>query len=90
MGVSASRTPRDLAAVVPYRDGRTDIYTSGVELRQNSRQNEDEEVGDLKLSVSQTGEYRPIIPESTPFFHVDLQSAVRAAESGAGRFSDSA
>jgi len=84
LGVSASRTPRDLAAVVPYRDGRSDIYTSGVELR------EDVEVGDVKKSASQIDEYEPIVSENTPFFHVDLQSAVRAAESGIGRFSDSA
>lgn len=82
LGVSASRAPRDLAAVVPYRGGRSDIYTSGVEL------NEDLEVGDAKkLSASQVDEYGPIVLENTPFFHVDLQSAVRAAESGIDGFS---
>lgn len=87
MGVSASSAPRDLGAVVPYRGGRSDIYTSGVELHSN----DDMEAGDVKkLQASQNDGYQPIVPENTPFFHVDLQSAVRAAESGIARLSISA
>jgi len=85
-GISASRVPRDLAAVVPYRGGRSDIYTSGIDLNL-SRDIEDGD-GDVKMSrskTSQNDEYQPVVPENTPFFHLDLQSAVRAAESGISR-----
>jgi solute carrier family 26 (sodium-independent sulfate anion transporter), member 11 len=81
LGIPASHIPRDLAAVVPYRDGRNDISTSGLELHPS----EDIEVVDVKkspASQNDSDKYQPIVPENTPFFHIDLQSAVRAAESG--------
>jgi solute carrier family 26 (sodium-independent sulfate anion transporter), member 11 len=78
LGISASHIPRDLAAVVPYRGGRSDI-SSGLELHPV----EDAEVGYVKKSpTTQNDKYQPIVPDNTPFFHIDLQSAVRAAESG--------
>lgn len=87
LGISASRVPHDLAAVVPYRDGRNDIAEQAVDL------NGDVESGDIKKtntrSSEQTSEVEPIISEDTPFFHIDLMSAVRAAESGIGRFGPS-
>jgi sodium-independent sulfate anion transporter 11 len=83
LGTPASHVYRDLAAVVPYRGGASDNYSSGVELRQS----EDLEVADVKTSSTTTedDEYQPIVQENTPFFHIDLQSAVRAAESGVGK-----
>ncbi|KAF8232378.1 sulfate permease [Tricholoma matsutake] len=88
LGALASHVPRDLASVVPYRDGRSNLYASGVELR---HPNEDIEGRDVKNATSsQIDEYQPIVEETTPFFHIDLQSAVRAAESGVSRVSVSA
>jgi sodium-independent sulfate anion transporter 11 len=89
MGESASRVPRDLGAVVPYRDGRTSSDLDSPHLPTVA---EDIETGDVKKvrsrSSSQvTNEFEPIVPLDTPFFHIDLQGAVRAAESGVGRFS---
>ncbi|KAF9466400.1 sulfate permease [Collybia nuda] len=86
-GVSASRIPRDLAAVVPYRDGRESFDVD------SSNLSEDIENGDIKKIRSRTssrngGEFEPIVPSDTPFFHIDLQAAVCAAESGLRRFSE--
>ncbi|GLB35321.1 putative STAS domain containing protein [Lyophyllum shimeji] len=87
LGISASRVPPDLAAVVPYRDGRHDIAEQTVDLTS------DVESGDIKKTNSrlseQTSELEPIVAEDTPFFHIDLLSAVRAAESGLGRIGTS-
>lgn len=81
-GVPASHVPRDLAAVVPYRGGARDIYSSSVALHHS----EDLEVADGKQSTTpQADEYQPVVQEDTPFFHLDLQSAVRAAEGGDGK-----
>ncbi|KAG6831481.1 hypothetical protein H0H87_005048 [Tephrocybe sp. NHM501043] len=84
LGISSSTTPSDLAAVVPYRGGRTSISSE-------DSSEQDLERGDIKKagSGSQPGhsgpEFEPLIAEDTPFFHIDLVSAVRAAESGIGR-----
>jgi len=84
LGISASRVPPDLAAVVPYRDGRSNFAEQDVELT------DDVESGDVKKintrSSEQISEFEPIIADDTPFFHIDLVSAVQAAESGIGRF----
>ncbi|KAG5639597.1 hypothetical protein H0H81_010799 [Sphagnurus paluster] len=78
LGIPASRFPPDLAAIVPYRDGRSDLSEQGMEFI------DDIESGDTKKSQSDS-ELEPLISEDTPFFHIDLLSAVRAAESGIGR-----
>jgi solute carrier family 26 (sodium-independent sulfate anion transporter), member 11 len=79
LGISSSKVPRDFAAVVPYRDGRSSLPDS------NDLESEDIEEG-IKKSHHQVEsgdiEYEPLLPINTPFFHIDLQSAVRAAESG--------
>jgi len=84
LGISASRTPQDLVAVVPYRGGRDDINS---ELEQYP--SEDIENHNIKKTTShstdQDSEFEPIIASDTPFFHIDLQAAVQAAESGVGR-----
>jgi solute carrier family 26 (sodium-independent sulfate anion transporter), member 11 len=76
-GLSAATT-RDIASVVPYRDGveelprftKEDIESSDLKKRRSGSE-----------SPSPEG-YAPIISTDTPFFHIDLASAVRAAESG--------
>ncbi|KAJ7684959.1 sulfate transporter family-domain-containing protein [Mycena polygramma] len=85
-GVSSSRAPREIAQVVPYRDGLQD---STGELPRFERQS-DVEAADIKLCrvqdspdpASSWGDYAPVVDIDTPFFHMDLAAAVRAAESG--------
>jgi len=53
------------------------------------RATSDLETGDTKTNI-QGGQsidnvWEPLISSQTPFFHLDLTSAVRAAESGLGR-----
>ncbi|RDB24002.1 putative sulfate permease C3H7.02 [Hypsizygus marmoreus] len=90
LGISSSMIPHDLAAVVPYRDGRTSFDAS--DIGQDSR-TDDLEGGDMKKSstdsIEQSSELEPIVATDTPFFHIDLQAAVRAAESGVGRLTAS-
>ncbi|KAJ7172701.1 sulfate transporter family-domain-containing protein [Mycena filopes] len=93
-GVSASRVPREIAQVVPYR-GLSDA-ANGNELYRLRQDSDAEvgEVGDSKLGEereepgspdpSVVDGYAPVVETDTPFFHLDLAAAVRAAESGAG------
>ncbi|KAJ7694136.1 sulfate permease [Mycena rosella] len=88
-GTSASRVPREIAQVVPYRD----LQESNSRDMPASLQEMDPEAGDLKTreapdSPDLSGDgYVPVIPTDTPFFHLDLAAAVHAAESGsAARF----
>jgi sodium-independent sulfate anion transporter 11 len=82
--MSYSRAPREIAAVVPYRDGRLPDYTS-------SQLVSDIETGDVKVQIrdqetnAELRTWEPLLPQETPFFHLDLSSAVRAAESGLDR-----
>lgn len=73
--------------MVPYRDGRSDINEVHQDL------DDDLEGGDIKkansLSTNQDPEFEPIVDTDTPFFHIDLQAAVQAAESGVSRRSTS-
>jgi sodium-independent sulfate anion transporter 11 len=81
-----SDVPREVAAVVPYRDGRLFENSS-------AEQVSDVETGDNKPESSFSNKiveersWEPVMPESTPFFHIDLTSAVRAAEGGLNRVS---
>ncbi|KAF5358352.1 hypothetical protein D9756_001890 [Leucocoprinus leucothites] len=83
-GTSSSTVPREVAAVVPYRGGRSPDDAS-------SNAPSDLETGDIKTLVrdgEQSAELRswePLMSQETPFFHLDLVSAVRAAESGLDR-----
>lgn len=82
-GTSHSKAPREIAAVVPYRDGRLpdDISISAAS---------DLECGNTKTNIREGGQnidnvWEPLMSSRTPFFHLDLTSAVRAAESGLDR-----
>ncbi|KAJ7489929.1 sulfate transporter family-domain-containing protein [Mycena galericulata] len=89
-GVSSSRVPREIAQVVPYR-GLQDGQPGELH---NVPSEADIEAADSKGRDSPEsspdparGGYVPVIPTDTPFFHLDLVAAVRAAESGsAARF----
>ncbi|KAL0947155.1 hypothetical protein HGRIS_013282 [Hohenbuehelia grisea] len=88
-GTSAARVPHEIAAVVPYRDGLIDNESVHDPLPQDDL----ETGGDFKKRVPSSGSYTestetgyaPLISSDTPFFHLDLARAVRAAESGLGR-----
>ncbi|TFK26439.1 high affinity sulfate permease [Coprinopsis marcescibilis] len=84
VGNSHSTLPRDLAAVVPYRDG----VSFEEEDNKVERGSDDLEASDIKKApspASDSGDLEPIVPLNTPFFHIDLASAVKAAESGVKR-----
>lgn len=78
---------------MPYRDGLRD--RSPRELREPSSAGDDVEIGQLKkeptgISSVASGYtpvpgFAPVLPLDTPFFHLDLPGAVRAAESGLGK-----
>ncbi|KAJ7219064.1 sulfate permease [Mycena pura] len=81
-GIASSRAPSEIAQVVPYRDG----LGNSDQLRRFTREtSSDVEAGDAKQGDPPNPElegYAPVIETDTPFFHVDLAAAVRAAESG--------
>jgi solute carrier family 26 (sodium-independent sulfate anion transporter), member 11 len=66
----SSSTTHDIAAVVPYRDGLQE--SSIVDVR------DDVESGGKKHFAPSAS----ILAKDTPFFHLDLQEAVKAAEKG--------
>ncbi|KAF5331065.1 hypothetical protein D9619_005937 [Psilocybe cf. subviscida] len=79
-----SATVQEIAQVVPHHQDHSDGLTY---------KNDDLETGDLKKrssrSVSSTTEgFVPVNSTDTPFFHLDLTAAVRAAEKGLGRVYD--
>ncbi|KAJ6623405.1 sulfate permease [Mycena sp. CBHHK59/15] len=83
-GISSSRVPREIALVVPYRDGLQDSNPGELHTVPSEP---DLETGDLKRETFGVSDptilgYVPVIPTNTPFFHLDLAAAVRAAESG--------
>lgn len=91
IGVPSSQLPPEVAAVVPYRDGRT--RSESVDPIPMIRDDDFEAGGDVKKlktdtvsskanSSSEVSEYQPVVTQLTPFFHLDLTAAVRAAESG--------
>ncbi|KIK59669.1 hypothetical protein GYMLUDRAFT_261679 [Collybiopsis luxurians FD-317 M1] len=89
LGSSSSSVPYEIAAVVPYRDGLGDRPLS--DLRQSPREEAEdiekglssskgkESINSVEKSVESGLE--PLLSLETPFFHLDLESAVRAAES---------
>ncbi|KAG6889735.1 hypothetical protein C0995_015033 [Termitomyces sp. Mi166 len=87
LGISSSTIPLDLASVVPYGESTTNFVAI-----QDVNLAHDLESGDVKKSHSGPelqSESELVISKDTPFFHIDLISAVRAAESGIGRSSSS-
>ncbi|KIJ69490.1 hypothetical protein HYDPIDRAFT_79859 [Hydnomerulius pinastri MD-312] len=83
IGALADR-PHEIASVVPYRGGRREQW------RDDSSQDDIEaHESSEPLPISPGGthlaETAPLLSVDTPFFHIDLASAVRAAELGLGR-----
>ncbi|KAJ7109152.1 sulfate permease [Mycena epipterygia] len=79
IGQSASRTPREIAQIVPYRE----LRDTNPELHNVAIDSDVEAGNDLKASDSpDSSDYAPVISNDTPFFHLDLAAAVNAAESG--------
>ena len=75
IGIPNAGVNPDLASVVPYN-----------EIRLSSQHSKDdlEAMKDVEKLQSGTVELEPVVPLDTPFFHLYLAAAVRAAESGVG------
>jgi sodium-independent sulfate anion transporter 11 len=88
-GNSHSKHPREVAAIVPYSLPQDKVSDGSLKQCES-----DLESGDTKIQVqeverdAETRNWEPLLPEETPFFHLDLLSAVRAAESGLDRIED--
>lgn len=78
VGTPTSKIPQEIAPVVPYRDGLGEADSRDL------RPLEDDVEGGIKKEISRasSASCAPLLPSETPFFHLDLQAAVRAAESG--------
>ncbi|GBE82467.1 Probable sulfate permease [Sparassis crispa] len=80
-GVASSSIPLEIAPVVPYRGGR--------KVPTPDKLHDEESGGSIQQVPSHLqdveDESEPISLVDTPFFHFDLISAVRAAESGLAR-----
>ena len=94
LGVSGSTAPQEIAAIVPYSDGLRTRTSS--ELREPEELPKAEDIETTKAyppsmdsaelkKNGRDGSFGYVLPLETPFFHLDLPSAVRAAESGVGR-----
>lgn len=77
----------DLAAVVPYRDGTEELpqFSKGDDIESNDLKKRHSNGGSSSLPDLANGGLAPPISPDTPFFHIDLAAAVRAAESGLHR-----
>lgn len=77
-GTSSSSVPREIAQVVPYRG----LHDDPAELHKLPSGSDAEASDKGRASLESPDGYGPVIPTDTPFFHLDLAAAVRAAESG--------
>ena len=85
IGTPSGQT-QELAAVHPYREDPSEFS----ELTKGDSEKIDVETGIKKRhsstdSTTSKEGFVPLVSPDTPFFHVDLAGAVRAAESGLGR-----
>ncbi|EIN03668.1 sulfate permease [Punctularia strigosozonata HHB-11173 SS5] len=91
---AGSAVGHEIAAVVPYREGHRDETArrreedariddldleSGAGAHHHRRQPKFHAV---EVSEAAVGSFESIVPADTPFFHLDLAGAVRAAEAG--------
>lgn len=67
IGVRPEEDQPDFVTAIPYRDGGDTV-------------NEVQTIGDVESRVSKKTDEQYIV--ETPFFHLDLYTAVRVAESG--------
>ncbi|KAJ3572486.1 hypothetical protein NP233_g3043 [Leucocoprinus birnbaumii] len=89
IGQSHSQAPRELAALISDRDGLLvdDLESPGSSMS-------DTEAGHTKVQMQEVersanpDNWEALLREETPFFHPDLISACRAAESGLHRVTD--
>lgn len=77
----SSSSIRDIAAIIPHEDAREVPYPP--------RDIESISVSRRKSDSAHSADDEPVIETITPFFHVDLVSAVRAAEDGVRHVPDS-
>ncbi|KAL4074505.1 sulfate transporter family-domain-containing protein [Scleroderma yunnanense] len=78
-GTPECNIPQEIAPVVPYRGGRRE---EGKDTERIWSDIEAPDISELPVTVGQPQSGgAPLLPLETPFFHFDLESAVRAASS---------
>lgn len=82
MGRSSSRAPTEIAQVVPYGDVREPSLPEKADLEGGVIEEHVHRRASTSSSKSPEARGAPLVLENTPFFHFDVVSAVRAAESG--------
>jgi len=85
-GITSSKT-REIAAVVPNREDHSEIPSYDHDDVESANDLKKRRSGSESLDPEKAA-YAPLISSDTPFFHVDLAGAVRAAESGLNRISE--
>ncbi|CAL1704078.1 unnamed protein product [Somion occarium] len=83
-GAPSSSLPKEIAAVVPYRGDRSDYAAP------EKSDDIEEQIATSNSETSISSPAAPIALEDTPFFHLDIVQAVRAAERNALDTSDRA
>ncbi|KXN82526.1 putative sulfate permease C3H7.02 [Leucoagaricus sp. SymC.cos] len=80
---SYSKAPCEFAAIGSCRDSDAELHpetssqsTTDIETGDTKKQEREEEAGVAVMK------WKPLLSQDTPFFHVDLVAAIRAAESG--------
>lgn len=76
IGNPSSTVPREVAVVSPFRKGSRSLDA------ETTHSKMDDIEGAVQRTRSKSAEVEPIDSTDTPYFHIDLQSAVEAAESG--------
>lgn len=76
---------REVAAIVPYRDGRRDETIEERKRPDLENGSNDKRPSRTCVTAAYGEDGAALVPLDTPYFHFDLASAVRAAESGVMR-----
>ena len=76
LGIPNPGATPEVAPIVSYHESRLSSQSSKDDL---------EATKEVEKRQSGTVELEPVVPLDTPFFHLDLAAAVRAAESAVGR-----
>ncbi|KAH7889777.1 sulfate transporter family-domain-containing protein [Phlebopus sp. FC_14] len=84
-GTGALAAPSEIAPVVPYHGGRKDRWWDDTSSFQSDIEAQETYQPQTVTRGGSTFANASLLPSETPFFHFDLASAVRAAESSLGK-----
>jgi len=85
VGISLADACNEVAPVVPYRDGRRGKWDDEDDSQTPRDDDIEARAANTVVEERRSTENAPLISMETPFFHFDLASAVRAAESGVSK-----